>query len=560
MTGERAAEKAIPKITAEGLRRALFSAFAETKSELTDIFSHYGHNCISIDGVSIGNSKFLNVDVVNAASIVCPFTYDFFTAEGAFATDGFVEALYNCLESLDNGCGIKVAGVVSDGARFQIKALNWKDSASIQQVHGGKYRRLLFIPCVCHRLQNSLKELYESNEYFRECISHIRYVAVKLRKPDARAALGRTCPSHCATRWIYDYPILDFIYSHMEEIEESSIGDRVGLRRYSMAYCSEMLPFLQKLFVTVRILEADNAALGRVFPVVDELLTLLHHSALAITENRDEGYEDEEMDDRLGKKYRYRMSPGLREVIYAFDDIVRARVLNSTRCLYQLAYVMTPEGRERARAERVNPPEARIPFASTKERNDLAWSKFSEVNDMPRLEDLIAKGLVDDEPEGEMSIVEEHEGIASEELVESRDVTRYMNLGRVNGLAAEAEKGLREILKQFEIVDAEIELVIGTFQRYIEMAPVDLPLKPGPVGPNENKKSVYSWSAAPDTDGWPILADIGMRLAALVCSEAISERTNSQMRRLLAPYRMNMGKDMLLARMLLAKHGEAKKR
>jgi hypothetical protein len=43
----------------------------------------------------------------------------------------------------------------------------------------------------------------------------------------------------------------------------------------------------------------------------------------------------------------------------------------------------------------------------------------------------------------------------------------------------------------------------------------------------------------------------------LTCNEAVSERTNGSMRRLLAPFRLKMGRDVLLSRLTIAKHAGA---
>jgi hypothetical protein len=58
-------------------------------------------------------------------------------------------------------------------------------------------------------------------------------------------------------------------------------------------------------------------------------------------------------------------------------------------------------------------------------------------------------------------------------------------------------------------------------------------------------------------DGWEIFADITLRLEALVCSEAISERTNGMMRRILAPSSLRMGRKTLLSRLMIAKHKDS---
>jgi len=54
---------------------------------------------------------------------------------------------------------------------------------------------------------------------------------------------------------------------------------------------------------------------------------------------------------------------------------------------------------------------------------------------------------------------------------------------------------------------------------------------------------------------WRELADIALRLEALPCSEATSERTNGTMRRILTPFSIAMSHETLLDRMIVGKHG-----
>jgi hypothetical protein len=542
--GAEVAAVVIPKLTRELMNRALEGAAAATTKELLELYAEYPYNCLSIDGVSIGNMKFLNWDVVNASSTVCPFTFEFLFADESINTKAFVNALHELLVKMDKK-NLNIAGVTSDGARFQRKGLSWRDGESIQQRFKDEYSHLLFIPCVCHRLQNALKDLYDQEKLYRDQIDLIRSLATRFRKPEARAFIGATCPAHCATRWIYDYPILSFIEERQEKIESFDLDAFYGYRRVAKYF----FPLLQKVFTAVRILEADDASVGRVFPVIDDLCTFLVDSADAtLVHARMDPDEDEDAD-----RFDLVLEEGPRRVYRKFEEIIRERVLNTTNYLFQLAYVMTPEGRLRARSEKRQKPAGPMPFhvqfppsSSLPGGKDPRASRFYEEFDhRPALDDLVNEGLV--EVEAETDGLDDM--VIDIEMVDRDD----MRLPAVDGLGAQAEKGLREILEQFGIEEEKMEAVIGVFQQYIQVAPIDLTLKPAPAG--RDRKPLYSWTAAPTEDGWPILADIGMRLSSLVCSEAISERTNSQMRRILSPFRMRMAPRTLLARMNVGKHG-----
>jgi hypothetical protein len=98
--------------------------------------------------------------------------------------------------------------------------------------------------------------------------------------------------------------------------------------------------------------------------------------------------------------------------------------------------------------------------------------------------------------------------------------------------------------------DRRVEEIIAIFQYYMAASPCHLRLKPIP------DKNRYPWPAmATEAGPMGILADIALRLEVLVCNEAVSERTNGTIRRLLAPLHLKMGRDILLLRLTIAKYG-----
>jgi hypothetical protein len=71
----------------------------------------------------------------------------------------------------------------------------------------------------------------------------------------------------------------------------------------------------------------------------------------------------------------------------------------------------------------------------------------------------------------------------------------------------------------------------------------------------------YAWGISRDNDQIrEILVDIAQRLEAVVCNEAVTERTNSAMKRLFSPFRLRMQSDVLLSRLTIARHGSVEPR
>jgi hypothetical protein len=116
--------------------------------------------------------------------------------------------------------GINISAITCDGASYQVKALNFKDPASIQQQNRDKpyLFKLLFVPCLCHRLNNAYQSLYRNCGPFTEMITSLRRIAVFCRKPEHRLTLTCSCPTFIPTRWIYDKRLLDFMLDHKDTI------------------------------------------------------------------------------------------------------------------------------------------------------------------------------------------------------------------------------------------------------------------------------------------------------------------------------------------------------
>jgi hypothetical protein len=101
-------------------------------------------------------------------------------------------------------------GVTNDGCRVQVAALRWNHEGSIQQTYS-TLACPICVPCLCHRLNNSLLRLFKSNAFYSTLISVIRACAVVLWKPSGIQPLRRRCPVVCETRWVSDYPIVCFL-------------------------------------------------------------------------------------------------------------------------------------------------------------------------------------------------------------------------------------------------------------------------------------------------------------------------------------------------------------
>jgi hypothetical protein len=497
----------------------------QSRAELLHIFSQYKYIGLSIDGVAIQTRKFLNVDVVHPVSKTCPFTYDFLTT-GDLDTFHFVCLFRDMLRRMKQQ-GLCVGGVTSDGCSFQKKALHWKDPESIQ-FNNPEFSKLLFVPCICHRVQNSMSDLFKSNATYRRLITRARDLAVFLRKSKNREILGRVCPAYCATRWIYDYPLVRFIFNHRAVIHE--LFEEADLE--ILDEIEILIPLLEKVFLSVRDFEADHANCAQVYPRIKSLLQYLERHESTIV--------------RSDWKDMYHMCA----------LIIFRRTLETSNQIFQLAYVLTPNGRNDAHSASIHDiREEPLPLEQIQEQIETEMRELAES--VGHFSEEISQDTEDNDDEApprEMLIDELEDSPPQEKFdgeIDNQEepifVPDVLNLLSTK-LCADAELGLREILAQDQLSDDECDNAIGAFQAFLSTAPTDLFLKPIPA------MDRYSWAIASHQSGWEVLADIALRLEALVCNEAVSERTNSAMRRVLAPFRLRMGHDALLSRLTLSKH------
>jgi hypothetical protein len=130
--------------------------------------------------------------------------------------------------------------------------------------------------------------------------------------------------------------------------------------------------------------------------------------------------------------------------------------------------------------------------------------------------------------------------ISADENAISHDLPLYL----------EAGAGLRGILDKFQLSATEIDEVVGRSQNCIAATPTDLFLKRIP------KQNRYAWAISYDNEQiHKILSDVTQRLETLRCNKAVTERMNSTTKRMLSPFPLRTGPDVLLSRLTIVRYG-----
>jgi hypothetical protein len=309
----------------------------------------------------------------------------------------------------------------------------------------------------------------------------------------------------------------------------------------------QVIPLLKHLFKLVGKFERDDSRLGSVFPRIQKFLKFLETQA--------------------GKR------PLFAEVYNDFAEIVSKATIGSENGLFQLAYVLTPQGRAELRktffgretgevhdeaAEKTTEETAEKTAEETageEEEDDdpvirPALHVSSGSDDMDEADDVLADPQNDENDSDEAGALQRDPNTEPEDWGDFGEV--LSECGSSCDLWEQAKVGLTEFMTQFDVAKSEAQLshVHAMLQHYVNTADNELELKADPI-----VKNVYCWLAFADDREWATLADLALRFEALVCSEAISERTNGEIRRILGTRRLRMGKDVLMSRMTVAKHG-----
>jgi hypothetical protein len=120
------------------------------------------------------------------------------------------------------------------------------------------------------------------------------------------------------TQWISDSPILRFIFDHLDKVQ-------INFTNWDQSWPNQMIAlllFLEQVFSAVQHFEFDGASLTIVYPGVHALITFLQ---------------------KQGDKIRSRK---LTKVYQDSAVTIRKRTLDTTNDIFQLAFVLSPAGRE----------------------------------------------------------------------------------------------------------------------------------------------------------------------------------------------------------------------
>jgi hypothetical protein len=470
---------------------------------------------MTMDAGQICATKFFMSNLV-AAHLKCCFTSKITEIDATHNCKTLSAFLAAELHELAHMKRIHVSVIICDGAAYQTKALNWEDPASLQAAYPADplLARVLFVPCLCHRLNNAYRRLVRDSRHFQLFISDLRRLAKFCRKPKWRSQLHGSCPDFVETRWLYDHRILQFVLTHEREINALHKDGREVTQLFH-----DFSSLLETWYELMTILEGSACRLSAAYNLISTATSRLTKLA-AEYENCD-------------------ISIAYKQAI----DFINLYTLDSSSDILQLAYVLTPAGRQEAHEQLQlllgSDIQDRPSFALEMVDFDcqLADHMIGEVSQLPD----------EDENDAPEPLADEVVETVSQSFYEDVTETFFLEVSPANSpsnyLAHRAQAALDRVIRQFQLTEEEKDMTERAFHHFITAIEPKVGV---PVGFDRTR---YLWlSAQIQHQEYSVLAEIALRLEPAICSEAPSERALGQQRRYLTPHRTRTKPDLLLAR------------
>ena len=412
--------------------------------------------------------------------------------------NGISEGLHNILKYKLNICSL-----VIDGCLAQKKAI----SSIINNTRELWIKKLLIVPCLCHKIHNSFKRAVNNDANLSCAIDEIHSISILCLEHIKE--IGAVCPSHVSTRCIYDFDIVEFILkyssliSQITEIPESIIALR------------NCLAILKQL---IKIFENPSTQIGHAYPWIK-------HAIYALEELSSTGNE--------------------------YANIIRNSLeqytLNSHEVngLLMTSYIMTPEGHDYFLNQLITQED------DFKKINNLNLFKIAiieeEIDDEEEPIDILETETIDH------ILLNEDEFTNQEEEVieEDNEMERVINDNVLNiTYSIDYRSGLLEPVFSFirnwgsKVIQDETKRKTFYSSFHTFATNTNDFLKIDIIGEKN-----YDWLHIRTIKNLEILGDFGVRLQATGCSEAACERVISAQRFILNSRNLRMRKELVDCRL-----------
>ncbi|KAK8880887.1 hypothetical protein M9Y10_003586 [Tritrichomonas musculus] len=516
------ARKAFNQIGRDKLRYIMMNTAYRKHRATLNKFTALPYASVSMDEGSTQGISTLHFVVESPLTNLKSYPFYPVRMDGGKAND-YIKSIPRGLRHLQLA-GASIGSIVVDGNTAQLKALSPTYKKSLyNQSDINDMEKILIIPCLCHRINNSYKRIAQKNEHLKKLLETLHTLSVQYR--DSRKEIGALCPAHNDTRWCYDYDIVKFILDHRKKALEA----RIRLDEIPIMDFEKLKKVLQVFKVLVSTFENPHTKMKDSFIIIERAINCLN-----------------ELRKKLNVKYAEELARSLEEYTLMAKD----------GGIWSLAYCLSPEGQADIRERNIhsaNPIEYSYLkyFHIDDEEEDTDSNEDDEDEPVVTFKSsdeilmtingqLVNVGQTDSDDDDfyEDSDNEEEEieeNVSEEEVLPDPNFKNYLK---------SAKTMLKEFLQLRKLNSEKVKKAVSLFNKYME--------DPQPFEDYMIGNDSFTWTQIKNTEeGWSDIGDIAERLLSSVTSEASCERAISRHRLIHTNRREKSKKELLDVRMIL---------
>ena len=503
-----------------------------------ETYRKHKYCALAIDEGSTLHTKYLNFVLHNCEHRLGEYMFDSEVMDG-LSTSDYYGPLSNGFRLL-KAWGLHPSVVVVDGGLAQFNALvkEWED---MELKKDETIKELIVVPCLCHRLNNVLKDMVRKCDSLRRNIETIHDIARHVA-PKTPTEHMKKCPSHVGTRWLYDYEIAQYLYDNQREVADLLRTEDLDLE--IPIWIKELVDLMRPLRYLCDMFEQSDRNLSSAFPMISEVLTHFR----TVRQESERRLNELEKGRSHSPQLRKRCATIAEWYKQASESLSQYTLQSADGGTIALAWILTPEGRQSLSpdqpsdiAEDLARSIAQRKRKRTKPRNQLMSfpvkdRKLSRI-DKEIQDDYFLEHLEDD-LDSESRLLQPEDILDTEED-QFNETTHTI---RVDFPRGQIRTALTNIMKNLEYSKVQQQSTLSAYESYL----VDK-LDPD-VHLTELHDKTWNWASLLTLDSVKWLADIAMRLAVAPCSESSAERSISIQRLILTPRRSKTSLDLAKAR------------
>lgn len=264
----------VPKWSRLGLISIMNELKEEIQNEELNLIKQAGAVTIILDESKIIHSNIVDIALLPANHTSEPLLYKAVSMNEC-TKESYMNLVAKVIESMPEGT--RVLGCVGDSLPTQVGALGHYSNNSL--FSNGSHSDKVFIPCMCHMVNNSLKNGIELSDNLSAIKLSLESFVRQIRTSKYAKILRSFCSTMTDTRWICDLGIIQWIYKHINLIED--LQDDTFVLSPSILYYGILLEPLRDL---INIFETTRTSFVQSKELIDstcaELISLSKNDKL----------------------------------------------------------------------------------------------------------------------------------------------------------------------------------------------------------------------------------------------------------------------------------------